>query len=110
MKKSRKTTLEERIQITKDCIASGYDYGGIALKYDVGYQQVYTWVKKFTKLGNAGLEDRRGQRKLDQVPRTPEEDAQIEIARLKHENYMLRMERDLLIKLEELERRDAFRK
>lgn len=110
MKKSRNTTLEERIQITQDCIASGYDYGGIALKYDVGYQQVYTWVKKFTKLGNAGLEDRRGQRKLDQVPRTPEEEAQIEIARLKHENYLLRMERDLLKKLEELERRDAFRK
>lgn len=110
MKKSRNTTLEERIQITQDCIASGYDYGGIALKYDVGYQQVYTWVKKFIKLGNAGLEDRRGQRKLDQVPRTPEEEAQIEIARLKRENYLLRMERDLLKKLEELERRDAFRK
>lgn len=110
MKKSRNTTLEERIQITQDCIASGYDYGGIALKYDVGYQQVYTWVKKFTKLGNAGLENRRGQRKLDQVPRTPEEEAQIEIARLKHENYLLGMERDVLKKLEELERRDAFRK
>ena len=110
MKKSRNTTQEERIQIVKDCIESGYDYGEIAKKYDVGYQQVYTWVKKFTELGNAGLQDRRGQRKVHQEARTPEEEAQIKIAKLEHENYLLRMERDLLKKLEELERGDAFRK
>jgi transposase-like protein len=108
--KSRKTTLEERIKITKECIESGDDYGEIAKKYDVGYQQVYTWVKKFKELGNVGLHDRRGRRKIDQEPRTPQEEAQIEIARLKHENYLLRIERDLLKKLEELERGDAFRK
>jgi len=110
MKKSRNTTQEERIQIVKDCIESGYDYGEIAKKYDVGYQQVYTWVKKFTELGNAGLQDRRGQRKVHQEARTPEEEAQIKIAKLEHENYLLKMERDLLKKLEELERGDAFRK
>ena len=110
MKKSRKTTQEERIQIVKDCIDSGYDYGEIAKKYDVEYQQVYTWVKKFTKLGNAGLQDRRGQRKVHQEARTPEEEAQIRIAKLEQENYLLRMERVLLKKVEELERGDAFRK
>jgi len=110
MKNSRKTTLEERIEIVKACIESGYDYGSIATKYDVGYQQVYTWVKKFTKMGAPGLHDRRGQRKMDQEKRSPEEEAQIKIARLEHENYLLRMERDLLKKLGELERRDAFRK
>lgn len=108
--KSRKTSLEERIQIVRECIESGYDYGEMAKKYEVGYQQVYTWVKKFTEHGEPGLHDRRGQRKIDQKPRTPQESAEIEIARLKHENYMLRMERDLLKKLEELERGDAFRK
>jgi len=110
MRNSRKTTLEERVQIVKDCIESGYDYGEIAKKYDVGYQQVYTWVKKYTKLGNAGLQDRRGQRKVQQEARTPEEEAQIRIAKLEHENYLLRMERDLLKKAEELERGNAFRK
>ncbi len=69
MKKSRKTTQEERIQIAKECIESNYDYGEKAKKYDVGYQQVYTWVKKFTELGNAGLQDRRGQRKDQQKAR-----------------------------------------
>ena len=108
--KSRNTSLEERIQIVRECIESGYDYGEIAKKYEVGYQQVYSWVKKFAEHGEAGLHDRRGRRKIDQKPRTPQEAAEIEIARLKHENYMLRMERDLLKKLEELERGDAFRK
>ncbi|HSL85477.1 MAG TPA: helix-turn-helix domain-containing protein [Bacteroidales bacterium] len=108
--KSRNTSLEERIQIVRECIESGYDYGEIAKKYEVGYQQVYSWVKKFAEHGEAGLHDRRGRRKIDQEPRTPQEAAEIEIARLKHENYMLRMERDLLKKLEELERGDAFRK
>ena len=110
MKNSRKTTMEERVQIVKECIESGYEYGEVATKYDVGYQQVYTWVKKYVKLGNAGLQDRRGRRKAQQEARTPEEEAQIRIAKLEHENYLLRMERDLLKKAEELERRDAFRK
>ena len=110
MKKTRKTTQEERIEIAKDCIANGYNYGEIALKYQVSYQQVYTWVKKFSALGEAGLEDRRGQRTAQQEPRTEEEKLRVEIAQLKHELYMTRMERDLLKKLEEIERRDAYRK
>jgi transposase-like protein len=110
MKSSRKTTLEERVQIVKDCIESGYDYGSIAKKYNVGYQQVYIWVKKYAEKGDPGLQDRRGRRKMDQEARTPEEEAKIRIAKLEHENYMLRMERDLLKKVEELERGDAFRK
>ena len=110
MKNLRKTTLEERVQIVRDCIESGYDYGEIAKKHDIGYQQVYTWVKKYTALGNAGLQDRRGRRKVQQEARTPEEEAQIRIAKLERENYLLRMERDLLKKAEELERGNAFRK
>ena len=110
MKKTRKTTQEERIKIAKDCIANGKNYGETALKYQVSYQQVYTWVKKFSELGEAGLEDRRGQRTAQQEPRTEEEKLRVEIAQLKHELYMTRMERDLLKKLEEVERRDAYRK
>ena len=110
MKKSRKTTQEERIEIAKDCIANGKNYGETALKYQVSYQQVYTWVKKFSELGEAGLEDRRGQRTAQQEPRTEEEELRVKIAQLEHELYMTRMERDLLKKLEEIERRDAYRK
>ena len=110
MKESRSTTLEERIQIAKDCIANGGNYGETALKYKVSYQQVYQWTKKFKEMGVAGLEDRRGKRKKDQTPRTELEKAQIEIERLKHELYITQMERDLLKKLDEIERREACRK
>ena len=110
MKQGRETTQEERVAIAKDCLENGSNYGETALKYKVSYQQVYTWVKKFTELGEAGLEDRRGQKTAAQEPRTELEELKIKMAQLEHENYMLRMERDLLKKLDELERRDAFRK
>ena len=110
MKEARPTTAEERIQIAKDCIANGGNYGETALKFNVSYQQVYQWVKKFREKGEAGLEDRRGKRLKDQTPRTREEELEIEIAKLKHELYMTRMERDVLKKLDEIERREAYRK
>lgn len=110
MKQGRETTQEERIAIAKDCLENGSNYGETAIKYNVSYQQVYTWVKKFKELGKAGLEDRRGKRTKDQDPRTELEELKIKMARLEHELYMTKMERDLLKKLEELERRDAFHK
>ena len=110
MKKTRKTSQEERIQIVKACMERGFDYGATALEYKVSYQQVYTWVQKYKELGEAGLEDRRGKRTASQTPRTEIEELRIKIAQLEHEKYMLQMERDVLKKLDEIERRDAFRK
>ena len=110
MKSTRKTTQEERVQIAKECIENGDNYGEIAIKYQVSYQNVYSWVKTYRELGEAGLEDRRGQRTAQQEPRTEEERLRIENAQLKHELYLARMERDLLKKLEEIERREAYRK
>jgi len=107
MKKARSTTKEERLQIVKDCLESGRNYGEMALKYNVSYQQVRTWTLRFEELGEAGLEDRRGKRKKDQTPRTELERLQIENMKLKHDLYMAEMERDLLKKVKELERRDA---
>ncbi len=107
MRQGRDTTQEERIQIVKDCLASGKKYGEMALKYKVSYQQVRTWTLRFEEMGEAGLEDRRGKRKKDQVPRTELEKAQIEIEQLKHKLYLAEMERDLLKKLDEIVRRDA---
>ena len=110
MKSARKTTQEERVRIAKECIENGDNYGEIAIKYQVSYQNVYSWVKKYKELGEAGLEDRRGQWTAQQEPRTEEERLRIEVAQLKHELYMTKMERDLLKKLEEIERREAYRK
>ena len=110
MNKARKTTFQERITIVKDCLENGSNYGETAMKYNVSYQQVYTWVKKFSQLGEAGLEDRRGKRTQNQEARSEIEELRIKMAKLEHELYMTKMERDLLKKLEELERGDAYRK
>ena len=83
MKQGRETTFEERVR---------------------------TWTLRFEQMGEAGLQDRRGQRKKDQTPRTELEQAQIEIEQLKHKLYLAEMENALLKKLDEVERRDAFQK
>lgn len=105
MTKGRDTTAEERIEVVKACIANGNDYGGIALKYQVSYQQVYTWTRKYREMGEAGLEDRRGHRAGTLPSRTPEEELRGRIAQLEREKYDLEMENALLKKVKELERR-----
>ena len=110
MKQGRETTQAERIEIAKACITSGKNYGEIALKYQVSYQQARSWTLRFEKEGESGLEDRRGKRKKDQSPRNELEEAQIRIRQLEHQLYLAEMERDLLKKLDEVERRYASRK
>ena len=50
-----------------------YNSGAMALKYDCSYQQVRNWVIRYEKMGQAGLEDRRGRRIASLPSRTPEE-------------------------------------
>jgi transposase-like protein len=103
--KGRQTTPDERIKIAEECISNGKNYGEIALKYSVSYQQVFTWVKKYCEMGKDGLQDRRGRRTGSLPSRTPEEELKAKIARLEHEKYMLQMENDFLKKLDEVGRR-----
>ncbi len=44
------------------------NYGEMALKYKVSYQQVRTWTLRFEEMGEAGLEDRR--RETEEGPST----------------------------------------
>ena len=81
----RKTTREERKEITEYCIAHRKDYKGTAAIYDVSYSQVYTWVKKYLAKGEEGLVDKRGHHKTD--------DEVDELERLRREN--LRLKRQL---------------
>ena len=105
MTKGRETTQAERIAVAKACLANGKNYGEVAISYNVSYQQARSWTLKYIEGGESALEDRRGQRKKDQQPRTELEQAQIEIEQLKHKLKMLEMENRLLKKLEEIERR-----
>ena len=110
MKSTHKATQEERIQIAKECLAAGNNYGEIAKKHGVSYQQARTWTLKYKELGEVGLEDRRGKRKYEQEPRTELEQAQIRIAQLEHQLRMAEMENHLLKKLKEIERRESLGK
>lgn len=104
MADARKYTLEERAQIVKEHLERGKSISELAANHNLGYHLVYDWVKKYKAKGLAGLEDRRGQRTASQEPRTPEEELRVRIAQLERENYLLKMERDLLKKVRELER------
>ncbi len=104
MTKGRKTTWDERIHIVLDCLGNGKDYQRIAETYEVSYQQVYQWVKKYEDGGDEALKDKRG-RKKEEEELSPEEKIQLEIKRLERENERLRAENLFLKKLEEIERR-----
>ena len=108
MKKAKNTTLDERLKIVTDCLANDKNYGVMALKYDCSYQQVRNWVIRYEKMGQAGLEDRRGRRIASLPSRTPEEELRDKIAELERRNLDLQMENDLLKKVRELERRGRY--
>ena len=108
MRKARSTTPEERLAIVQDCLANDKNYGAMALKYQCSYQQVRNWVKRYEKMGSAGLEDRRGRRSGTVPSRTPEEEMRDRIAELERRNRDLQMENDLLKKVRELEMKDRY--
>ena len=108
MKKARTTTPEERLEIVKYCLSNDRNFGAAALKYDCSYQQVRNWVLRYEKMGEAGLEDRRGHRAGTQPSRTPEEELRDKIAELERKNRDLQMENDLLKKVRELEMKDRY--
>lgn len=100
---SKKSTQEQRFHAVQEYLQNGKGYEQIAQEQGFSYRQIYDWVKKYRKYGIAGLEDRRGERKINQVPRTREEALEQRIAELEHENHLLKLESKLLKKLNELE-------
>lgn len=104
MAKGRKTTMEERVQAVSHCITNGKDYSTTAEKYQVSYQQLYSWVHKYEKQGIGGLNDKRGKRKLLENM-TVLERLQAENKLLRAENKHKEMEIEILKKVQEVERR-----
>ncbi len=101
MTKGRKTTQEERVEIVAFCIEHGKDYPLTIQTYEVSYQQIYAWVRKYEEKGIDGLKDGRG--------RTKPFEEMSEAERLHMENKILKaqlkdaeMENKLLKKLREL--------
>ncbi len=109
MSKGRNTTLEERIEIVQYAIAHELNYQEAAERYEVSYQQVYGWVRKYQADGESALHDRRG-KPLESKPNLTEvEKLKLRIKELDHRNQYLETENGLLKKLKEIERRARMR-
>ncbi|MGH1034987.1 IS3 family transposase [Bacillus cereus] len=91
MTKKRTTSWEERIQIVRYCLENEKNFQMTAETYDVSYQQVYQWVKKYNNGGDEALKDRRGRKKEEQEL-SPEEKVKLEMKKLERENERLRAE------------------
>jgi transposase len=104
MTKGRSTTWQERIEIALYCIAHQKDYGKTAAQFQVSYQQVYGWVRKYEAGGEEALRDGRGRTK-EPEELTQEDRQKLAVKKLEAENERLRAENAFLKKLKELERR-----
>lgn len=104
MTKGRVTTYDERVEIVKYCIEHENNYAETAQKFQVSYQQVYSWINKYLNNGVGELQDRRGKRKSeDELSELEKLRAQNKL--LEAENRRKQMEIDLLKKLDEIQRR-----
>lgn len=105
--KSRKTTLEERLEIVNYVLANDNDYKGAADKYTVPYASVHNWVKKYNECGENGLIDSRGRPSTNDSKKelTLEEKQAIEIEKLKNELKRKDMVIEVLKKNEEIRNR-----
>ena len=83
--KSRKNTLEERIEIVKYALDNNNDYKRAADKFLVPYANVYNWVKMYNEQGEEGLKFHRGRPKNSIIELTELEKKDLEIAKLKLE-------------------------
>jgi transposase-like protein len=104
MTKGRSTTWQERIDIVQYCLANQQDYHKTAGQFQVSYQQVYQWVKKFEDGGQDALKDGRGRKKAPEEL-TEADRNKLEMKKLEYENERLRAENAFLKKLQEFQRR-----
>ncbi|MGN1338278.1 MAG: helix-turn-helix domain-containing protein [Candidatus Coprovivens sp.] len=105
--KSRKTTIEERIEIVRYVLTHDNNYKEAADKYFVPYASVYQWVKKYNEFGDDGLSDRRGRPSTADPIKvfTTEEKQAIEIEKLKKELERSKMVIEVLKKNIEIQER-----
>lgn len=104
MTNGRKTTYDERVEIVKYCIEHQNNYAETAQKYQVSYQQVYSWTSKYENDDVEALQDRRGKRK-DEYEMSELEKLKARNKLLEAQNRRQQMEIDFLKKLDEIERR-----
>ena len=101
MTKGRKTTQEERAEIVAFCIEHNKDYGLAVETYNVSYQQIYAWVRKYEEGGVDKLKDNRGRTKsVEEMTEVEKLKAEMKI--LEAKNRQLEIENEFIKKLQEL--------
>ncbi|MBO5273352.1 MAG: transposase [Clostridia bacterium] len=101
MTKGRKTTQEERAEIVAFCIEHNKDYGLTVETYNVSYQQIYAWVRKYEEGGVDKLKDNRGRPKpVEEMTEVEKLKAEMKI--LEAKNRQLEIENAFIKKLREL--------
>ena len=101
MTKGRKTTQEERAEIVAFCIEHNKDYGLTVETYNVSYQQIYAWVRKYEEGGVDKLKDNRGRTKPAEEM-TEVEKLKAEMKILESKNKQLEIENEFIKKLQEI--------
>lgn len=104
MTKGRTTTWEERIDIVMYCLSQNRNYQKTVEKYQVSYQQVYGWVKKYEADGENALRDGRGRTKAPEELNEADQQ-KLAMKKLEYEIERLQAENAFLKKLQELQRR-----
>ncbi|MDX8337043.1 IS3 family transposase [Candidatus Cetobacterium colombiensis] len=90
-------SIEEKIEAIKYCIENNRNYIKTSEMFNVSYQQIYLWVKKYDISGVDSLEDHRGKQKL----KLNDEDKQkLEVHKLQKEIELLKAENLLNRKFE----------
>ena len=101
MTKGRKTTQEERAEIVAFCLEHNKDYGLTVETYNVSYQQIYAWVRKYEEGGVDKLKDNRGRTKsVEEMTEVEKLKAEMKI--LEAKNRQLEIENEFIKKLQEL--------
>ena len=101
MTKGRKTKQEERAEIVAFCIEHNKDYGLTVETYNVSYQQIYAWVRKYEEGGVDKLKDNRGRTKpVEEMTEVEKLKAEMKI--LEAKNRQLEIENAFIKKLQEL--------
>ena len=80
--KSRKTTYEERLEITKWVLAHDMNYKEASNRYAIKYALIYQWIQKYLAGGNEALQHKkRGHKPKQEI----DESSLDEVERLKLE-------------------------
>ncbi|MGG3471580.1 IS3 family transposase [Neobacillus pocheonensis] len=98
MTKGRSTTWQERIEIVQYCLTNQHDYQKTAGQFQVSYQQVYQWVKKFEDGGQDALKDGRGRKKASKEL-TEADQQKLKMKKMEYEIERLRAEKCILKKV-----------